>query len=661
MAVDNRTELNDCEQDAGWNGTDNPDLQGVSSGDEVYYEGSECMGAQFTNAQEYIIVGENSAGTALNEDLSASTVWLLVKDNLIDTQANGGFQIVLANGTGGASAIIGFYVGGNDNPGLVLGKTYYCIRLDVSNIGSFSSFAHNGTLGNLSTTAVTDIGYGSLHVTAARGNVNNLWVDRITSNANNSYAFTVNQGTSGTPITLATLVSQDNTSTNGWGLFASGPGASYTLYASTEFGDSGTGDSYFSSTNEQIFLDGTGIGSGNWIFRVFGNSTGTNSFVLNNTVMASPGEGAIWDMTDTNINVLDITDCTILDMGSMSFPVSGGTTRQVTGTTFIGCGQLDFATITASDISISGSTSSALGAILLDTNGQTTNQTDFTFTSGGSGHAVYITATGTYSFTNWNFSGYSTANPGTNNTSNSGSTDAMVYNNSGGAVTINVDGGTNVTVRNGVNATTTVVANVTASITRLLGNTEVTVLNSPSPYSWDGTGGQPAVSSFDAVETVSADTVTDLTYSDNTTVRINSSGSSFSGVLSDSSLIPVSLAAGDRIRVTVRDNSVNPSLFLFDEFEVSGTPSASTIDTTTTFSGFTSAFGTLLNSANSLTVTVEKIDARYQFQIASGTTVDFLVYRTGSDPILNTGQSITADNNSFPSNQVADRNYRNPA
>jgi len=673
MAVDNRTELNDCEQDAGWTGTDNPDLQGVSSGDEVYYQGSECMGAQFTNAQEYIIVGENSAGTALNENLSTSTVWLLVKDNLIETQANGGFQIVLANGTGGASAIIGFYVGGNDSPGLVLGKTYYCIRLDVSNIGSFSSFAHNGALGNLNTSSITDIGYGSLHVTAARGNVNNLWVDRITSNANNSYAFTVDLGTSGTPITFSSLVADDNTSTNGWGLFASGPGASYTVYASTEFGSS-SADSYFLSSNEQIFLDGTGMGSGNWIFRVFGNGTSTNSFTLDNSVIASPGEGAIWDMTDTNIDVLDIQNCTFLDMGTMNFPVSGGTTRQVTDTTFIGCDQLDFATITASNISISGSTASALGAILLDTDGQTSSQTDFTFTGSGvpgSGHAVYITATGDYDFTNWTFSGYSTTSPGTNNTPASGSTDAMVYNNSGGVVRISVDGGTNVTVRNGSGATTEVIANVTVSIPGVLGNSEIKVLpTAGSPFSGN------SLSDFStpiATETVSADTNTGdggsnyMGYTNNGGfVQINANGTNtftnFPGVLQDTnSSIPRNLAAGDKVRVTIRDDTDNSSLQLYDEFEVSGTPSASTILTTTSFSGFTSVFGTTLNSANSKTVTVEKVDARFRFTVAAGTAIDFTAYRVGSNPILIVNQSIANDNNSFPISQVGDRNYRNPA
>lgn len=658
MAVDNRSEINDAEGPVGeWTGSD---VGAVEIAAGLYYQGSNSISAQFSNTQEYIIATADSGGTAFSVDLSDSTVWLLYKDNLIESLASNGAQICLGDGGGNNDNVVGYVLGGNDAPGLVLGKQYYCLRLDVSNLTGLTTIQQNGN-GAPTLTAVAAVGYGALHAVAARGNVDNIWVDRITYATNGTYAFTVNGGTVGTPINFSTLASQDDTPSNGWGIFASGVGSSYTVYASTEFGDAtASTDSYFSEANAQIFLDGTNLGATHFIFRVFGNAGGTNSFVLDNCVFVGTGEPAIWDFSDANVNILTITDTQFIDNGTFTFPANTAT-KNLSGCTFNGCGQINFNNLTVSETTIASSTASATGAILLNTNGQSSNQTDLTFISGPSGHGVEITATGTYNFTRWNFSGYSETSPGTNNTPASGSTDAMVYNNSGGAVTINVDGGTNVTVRNGTGATTTVVANVTASVTRLLGNTEVTVLNSPSPYSWDGTGGQPSVSTFDAVETVSADTVTDLTYSDNTTLRINSSGSSFSGVLADSSLVPVSLAAGDRIRVTVRDNSVNPSLFLFDEFEVSGTPSASTIDTTTTFSGFTSAFGTLLNSANSLTVTVEKVDARYQFQIASGSTVDFLVYRTGSDPILNTGQSITTDNNSFPSSQVQDRNYNNPA
>jgi hypothetical protein len=141
--------------------------------------------------------------------------------------------------------------------------------------------------------------------------------------------------------------------------------------------------------------------------------------------------------------------------------------------------------------------------------------------------------------------------------------------------------------------------------------------------------------------------------------------SNFPGVLQDTNATnPRALSDGDKIRIVVRDDDNNPSLQLFDEFEVDADPTAPTttsIITKTLSSGFTSAFGTAITGANSKTVTVEKVDARYQFSVASGTQVDFLTYRIGSDSILTTGQTITTDNNSFPISQVGDRNYKNPA
>jgi hypothetical protein len=91
--------------------------------------------------------------------------------------------------------------------------------------------------------------------------------------------------------------------------------------------------------------------------------------------------------------------------------------------------------------------------------------TDCDFTSAGSGHAIEITATGTFTFTGNNFTGYGA----------DGSTDAVIYNNSGGHVTLNVSGGA-VTVRNGTGATTDVVAGLTTiTLTGLKEDSEVRV------------------------------------------------------------------------------------------------------------------------------------------------------------------------------------------
>ena len=97
---------------------------------------------------------------------------------------------------------------------------------------------------------------------------------------------------------------------------------------------------------------------------------------------------------------------------------------------------------------------------------------DFTFSDG---HAIEITATGTYSFVGNKFTGYS-GTPGSNLVSSSGSNDAAIFNDSGGLVTINVSGGGDTpAIRNGVGATTVVNNNVALTFSGLRDNTEVRV------------------------------------------------------------------------------------------------------------------------------------------------------------------------------------------
>ncbi len=97
-------------------------------------------------------------------------------------------------------------------------------------------------------------------------------------------------------------------------------------------------------------------------------------------------------------------------------------------------------------------TADAVAFITSDDLGKISN-CDFTFSDG---HAIKITATGTYTFTGNVFTGYGA----------DGTNDAAIFNDSGGLVTINVAGGVaSPTVRNGVGASTTVVSTATLKVT----------------------------------------------------------------------------------------------------------------------------------------------------------------------------------------------------
>lgn len=364
-----------------------------------------------------------------------------------------------------------------------------------------------------------------------------------------------------------------------------------------------------------------------------------------------------------NINLptgqsLTISDCTITNSGRIDTTLQDATISTtscvVTNCTFDSSGRLD-------------------GAALFADSATFNDITGCTFTRNISTNAAVelrVDGNVTLDWDNNTLTGYGTGTAGTDVASTAnGAIAANFISNS--TLTLNVTNGSTVpTVEKIGTGTVNIVNNAIVSLTRLLGNTEISVLDNPSPYSATSLPA-PSITTIASTERVSADTNTGdggsnyIGYTNSGGfVLINTFGSTafsnFPGVLQDTNATnPRNLAAGDRVRVTIRDDADNPSLQLFDEFEVSGTPNSSFILTTTSFSGFTSAFGTTLNSANSKTVTVEKVDARFQFTTSVGNVIDILAFRTGSDPVLSLEN--TAETGNLPLTQVGDRNYRDPA
>lgn len=439
MSVDNRTMINDCEATTGWAGTD---AVAVITDAGQFYEGSSSLATQYSNTDEQMNTTEDSVnGGTFSLDWSGSTLYMLIKDNLGQTQASGGTRFVVGDGTN----LVGYGVGGNDVTGLSLPTFFNAYRLDVSNSAAFSALAYSGSEASLSKTAITQIGYGGNHLAKAVGAIDNAFMDAFRYIANGSAALTINAGTSGTPITLSTVASDDVT--NGWGLVSNPQGSQFNIGGPIEWGDSGTGSSYFDQADAQIYMDGVGIATGNLSMALISNATGTNLFKLDNCVLISIGTVSSWDFSTANSNTMEITACQFVDAGTIAFPVAGGTSRLVSGTKFVNCGQVTVSTLTFTGNSFSGTTD-ANGAILMSA-----SLTDCAFVSDGTGHAIYITATGTYTLTDVFYSGYGATT----------STDAVVYNNSGGAVTLNITGGDAPTYRNGAGASTTVNISVAVS------------------------------------------------------------------------------------------------------------------------------------------------------------------------------------------------------
>lgn len=442
MSVDLRTELNDADSTTGW-ATDGSGL-GLNTTTGQRYEGTGSIEALHSNSDAALYT--TSIGGTRN--LSDSTVYVLSKDNLVAAQANRGLQVVLGDGTNR----IGYAIGGFDAPGLGLQPFYNAYKLDVTQRSS-PSFTYAGSEVSLNTSAITQVGIGTVHLAKAVGNVPNTFVDRMAFHANGAYGLRINGGTSGTPETMDDVQGDDAAS--GWGMIAQPYPGQFAFWAPTEFGEpSANADHYFEAVDETWVWLGYRIAATHFDFRVISNSADTGSFVLTRVNIVGVDTPAGFDMSSSTIDFLKLSACVMSNLGAISFPPRVAGDRFCNDTIFNNCGIVSLSTLDCDRLTFNG-TSSLVAALSLSTANSSQYQENIIFNSGGSGHAVVITTPGSYDFTNWFFNGYGST----------GTTDAAIYNNSGGAVTINVFGGDLPTYRNGAGASTTIVSSVPITVT----------------------------------------------------------------------------------------------------------------------------------------------------------------------------------------------------
>ena len=509
MSSDLRTTINDAEANTGWTGDDT--ATPVSDTGQ-FYEGSNSLSTQLSDADEHMYTTQDSVGMGtFNLDWSDVTIYLLVKDNLIQSFANGGVMIVIGDGTDR----IGYDVGGYDARGLPLPFFFNCYKLDVSVIvatpGSFATFA--GSEANLSQAAATQVGYGTQHLAKAVGSVDNVFMDAIRYIANGSYALRINGGTSGTPEEMADVVGDDIS--NGWGIVSNPLGSLYYFFAPTEWGEpAANADAYFRAIGEQwLWLGDNGgghvIGAGNFPFRVIGNATDTISFVISGVAIVNTGAGADFDCSDGNVDTLEIDGCSMTGLATFQAPSAGGTSRFCRNTIFRTCGQITHNGADMSGSSVLESTVAANGAALFydeatDPDGE---MDDMTFSQGGNAHHAITFGTNipaSITLRGLDFSGFSSSDD------NDGS--IFRFNDTSGSITLNLVGcshdGSGFTVDDRAGATVTVVVDPVTTLVHVTDNLGADLQNARVPLeAADGTGDFPFEESVSITRSGSTATV----------------------------------------------------------------------------------------------------------------------------------------------------------
>jgi len=450
--TDNRTLIDAGDAVTGWSSPVGGNAPTSYTVDPTPKELSAHNGVVVSNAESELLF---TLGASV--DLSAGVlfyIWALPQ-GIMDSTANYGMAAVVGDGTNTNA----YQIGGKDaavfrhDSGSAV--NYQCICIDT---GSFPATgkALRGTFGSLTLTALTEFGVDFTTTLKSVGGVENCFVDKALY-GNGGLTIT---GTDTGAYFLEDLAALDEASTSGgsYGGCRRLGGGIYGVQIKLLLGDTGTGSDTLSIVDQTLKIENfSGVGTDKFGITIQGNATGTQTIAFTGSVLFCPaGTGAFITATDVNIDSFDVTGCFIqnFDQGiSLSADATNAPNHDISDNTFIGCSQINIGKTAFKDNTIN-STTDANGGMIIDSNTSLTNVSGLSFVSDGTGHAIYITATGTYTFTSFTYSGYGAG----------GTTDATIYNNSGGLVTIDVSGGDTPTVRNGASASTVVNNTVTLSV-----------------------------------------------------------------------------------------------------------------------------------------------------------------------------------------------------
>lgn len=458
MAItDNRTSINAADATTNW-----VNAAGSASGNqntETFIEGSASISLKISSARDGIMYNMGSAQNWANNHFYIW--WNCSTSGKLDTLTGAGVAIRFCGAT--VTDWFEVWVAGSD--------TYTGgFKMSVIDIETASA-SPDGTNGTPpATSAIQYVGVVFDVTGMISGNVDNCFVDAMWRLPQNTPGMLVEgQNTGSVDWTWQDIVNAADSgdTTKAWGTAFRRDGVVF-INTPIRFGANDAVTHGFSDSSEVVAWENQLVASNFYGLEVIGG-TGTQSFSLGTRVGtgdASVGsEGCVFtadstgqryyiNAVDSNIDAAEFFGCTFLHAATLDISNANSEVRS--------CLLSDVSAVTQADASGDGvyqknsavNSNTADGVALLTTdNPATIKNSSFVFSDG---HAIEITATGTYTFTGNTFTNFGST----------GTTDAAIYNNSGGLVTLNIDGGgDSPTYRNGTSASTVINNTVTLTVT----------------------------------------------------------------------------------------------------------------------------------------------------------------------------------------------------
>ena len=473
---DNRTDPTNGEADSttGWTGSIGLT---VKTSEPNPVELTASLGQVVSTTTEDIELAITSRDMSLGELIY---VWVLA-NGIMDTTVNGGIGVMVSDGTDR----IGYHVAGSDKAAFrhnSASVSWQCLILDTATLPAIFT-ARAGAEASLTLTAITAV--GAMYKTLAKsvGGAVNCFTDIIRIG---NGGLTITGGGTGTEGKFLEIANEDasDVSLKAFGICHEVASGVFGLQGALVFGDSaGTLSVDFKDQDVTVVFEDRSIGTDKYKITVVGNATGTTDFQLgikvgtdggsNGCSLTCPvGVGAAFDASDADVELVLLYGGQFANYDQLfkfSSDATNGPNHEIFAYTFSGCAQIDPGKVQFKNNTLV-STVDANGALLLDADG-TGAWANLSFISDGTGHAIYITATGSYTFLTFLYTGYGA----------DASTDAVVFNDSGGLVTITVSGGVAPTFRNGAGASTVVISSVAYEMTGLDAGADVTIVDITIP------------------------------------------------------------------------------------------------------------------------------------------------------------------------------------
>jgi len=466
MAVtisDNRTILDQADANTNFN-TGDPDTALYAEGDgsvtvayntatgQIFYNGTT---PNFTTAGNELIYVWSACVATLNsykvpnpnETDSSHAMWLSDTTNELIIYMAGNDRDVFKHGDGQV--------------------TFQCFVIDIDYLDTVDTngdlFENSGSYASFDpTTTSMEVGSHYTTLSKALGGGTNCYIDILRYGTE---GISIIDGTTGARGTFAEVATADRDTADqtAHGIIREYTPGSYGVQGTLKFGTTSTGDSWFDDSGVSITYEDRLVSDDKFRFMVLGNVAGgeeTNFYLANATITTARPAVEV-DMSSTGINILNLDGVNFVGLKKpVAFPTDSiSYTHDVLNCSFVNSGQIDPGAVDFVDNNISeyDETYETLGgALIIDAASTVTNWSGLSFTSKGTGHAIYITEPGSYTFVNYSYSGYA----------DQGGTDTnrVIYNNSGGSVTITVSGGDSPSYRDGVSADTTISASVNMTI-----------------------------------------------------------------------------------------------------------------------------------------------------------------------------------------------------